>query len=211
MHFNSAQERAVLAAVKNYRTLVYQMLKDSKGDFSAESAEYFSHLFQTLSTSQKILEDAVVDQATVDENYADQEEDQRETTVDRPPMAEARVLICDDDEMSIELLGIMLENIGFEAIDVASCGEEALEKILSAEDSYDLIICDWKMPGATGLNVHKEAKAANKIDSTYFILLTAIEDDVLESRSLKQGLHDYIVKPIEDELLDTKLSAVFPR
>lgn len=217
MHFNNDQEKAVLAAVKNYRTWIYQLLKDSKDELSADSNMYFSDMFTVLSESQKMLQDAVDNHQLGDDlDYDDEPNDLddeigKENGIEKswPPRAEARVLICDDDELSIELLGIMLENIGFDAIHVATGGKEAISKILESEEPYDLIICDWKMPDITGLDVHKQAQGESKLNDTYFILLTAIEDDVLKSRSLKQGINDYLVKPIEDKDLEAKLNTIF--
>ncbi|HEX6497392.1 MAG TPA: response regulator [Acidobacteriaceae bacterium] len=60
-----------------------------------------------------------------------------------------RVLVVDDDEMSRELLTVLLESQGY-AVETAESGEMALEHLRSRGDCPDVILSDMQMPGRTG-------------------------------------------------------------
>ncbi len=74
-------------------------------------------------------------------------------------MAQARILLVDDEEHIRLLFKEELEEEGY-AIDLASNGYEALDKIKS--DSFDLVVLDIKMPGMDGIQTLNEIKKLNK-------------------------------------------------
>ena len=61
-----------------------------------------------------------------------------------------RVLIVDDDEAVLTMLGKVMKSSGIEA-DVARCGTEAIE--LAGRGHYDLMLLDVNMPGMDGLMI----------------------------------------------------------
>lgn len=62
----------------------------------------------------------------------------------------AKVLIADDDFISLEVLQTMVARDGIE-VTTAKTGDEALEKALN--QSFDLVLLDYEMPGLTGAQV----------------------------------------------------------
>ncbi len=80
-----------------------------------------------------------------------------------------RVLVVDDEEALRDLISDVLAAEQYD-VDTASDGEAALRKTQSAH--YDLIVCDWKMPGLNGLDFYQRLKATNPETASHFIFLT---------------------------------------
>src|SRR5579871_3679163 len=68
-----------------------------------------------------------------------------------------RVLVVDDDEMSRELLAVLLEANGY-AVESADSGESALAHVNSSREDYDLILTDMQMPGLSGNQLASELR-----------------------------------------------------
>jgi DNA-binding response OmpR family regulator len=82
------------------------------------------------------------------------------------------ILICDDQPIIHETLGVYLENEGFTFIS-AFGGEEALEKFRSADPA--LIILDIMMPGISGIDVCREIRKESRVP---VIMLTARGEEI---------------------------------
>ncbi len=113
-------------------------------------------------------------------------------------MKKTKILVAEDDEMTISLLSFRLRKEGYEVIAVTD-GKAALEKINTEEP--DLIITDIMMPHVTGLEIidYVQKKIAKKIP---VIILSGAgqEDTVMEAFNL--GADEFITKPLRpDELL----------
>lgn len=76
-----------------------------------------------------------------------------------PQSMPARVLVVDDDAMSRELLGVLLEAEGY-AVECADSGEAALELISRNEKPPDVILADIQMPGITGARLAGRLRTA---------------------------------------------------
>jgi len=82
-------------------------------------------------------------------------------------MNQVFVLLVDDDEMSTQILKMILEDEGFE-IDIATTGSEAVEKVLIK--SYHVILLDYKLPDMSGRDVAIKIRKAGLYPN--IILLT---------------------------------------
>jgi CheY-like chemotaxis protein/HPt (histidine-containing phosphotransfer) domain-containing protein len=76
----------------------------------------------------------------------------------RPVPIRVRVLVVDDDEMSRELLQVLLEAEGY-VVDAADSGESALAALRSSTQKPGIILTDMQMPGATGSALATELRA----------------------------------------------------
>ena len=83
------------------------------------------------------------------------------------------ILIVDDYALTREMVRSILKNVGYKNINQAVNGRMAVTDISEAEVTYDLIICDWNMPGLTGLDVLKKVRAAEETKDVPFLILTA--------------------------------------
>jgi DNA-binding NtrC family response regulator len=107
-------------------------------------------------------------------------------------MAEARILVVDDEYLIRWTLQQNLEKEGFEVL-LAETGEEALNKV--KEEAPDLILLDIKLPGMDGYEVLKRTL---KIDQGIVpIMITAFDDVEKVVRAMKMGAFDYVTKPFD--------------
>jgi response regulator RpfG family c-di-GMP phosphodiesterase len=103
-----------------------------------------------------------------------------------------RALVVDDEAAVVTLLCARLTMEGYESKG-ASNAEEARERL--EEEHFDLVICDLRMPGMTGLELLKEVRV--RFPHLAFIICTG-EDDVRTGiEAMKQGAADYLVKPLQ--------------
>ena len=107
-------------------------------------------------------------------------------------MAEARILVVDDEYLIRWTLQQNLEKEGYQVL-LAETGEEALKKVM--EEAPDLILLDIKLPGMDGYEVLKRTL---KFDQGVVpIMLTAFEDVEKVVRAMRMGAFDYITKPFD--------------
>jgi len=115
----------------------------------------------------------------------------------------ASVLVAEDNMDSANLLMDILQDMGVKNVDLAKDGMEAFDKMKSQR--YDLILCDWDMPELNGLEVHAKAKASKILGSAYFMMVTAVSEAARIREAIQQGVNDYIVKPIDIDVLENKI------
>ncbi len=122
-----------------------------------------------------------------------------------PVNKEMNILVVDDYQTMVRIIKNLLKQLGFNNIDEASDGTQALEKI--SQKGYGLVISDWNMEPMTGLDLLKTLRGAgNKVP---FIMVTAESktENVMAAR--EAGVNNYIVKPFNADTLKTKLTSVF--
>jgi DNA-binding NtrC family response regulator len=108
-----------------------------------------------------------------------------------------RILLVDDEKDLVALFKKILEKQGYQICSVYTA-EDALKELKA--QSFDLVITDLKLPGMTGLELVKKAKAINP--TLLFIMLTGFGTVPSAVEAMKQGAHDYLLKPIDiDELV----------
>jgi DNA-binding NtrC family response regulator len=109
----------------------------------------------------------------------------------------ATVLVVEDKESLRSMLEEMLRAEGWSVIGTGS-GSDAIERLRGGE-SVDLVLTDWRLPGADGLAV---LDAARSLDSTLpVIVMTAFGSIETAVDAMKRGAEDFITKPVEPELL----------
>ena len=115
-----------------------------------------------------------------------------------------RVLIVEDDPVSGLVLERTLQRWGYEVIK-AKDGEEAWKKYQVAPVS--LVITDWMMPHADGLELCRRIRNLARESYTYIILLTAKsqKSDLVEG--MNAGADDFMTKPFDSAELQVRLRA----
>ncbi len=116
------------------------------------------------------------------------------------------ILIVDDYKTMLRIIRNLLVQLGFNNVDEASDGSQALS--MARSKNYGLIISDWNMEPMTGYQLLKEIRADAKLKSTPFIMITAESktDNVIAAK--KAGVNNYIVKPFNAATLKNKIQAV---
>ncbi len=116
------------------------------------------------------------------------------------------VLIVDDYKTMLRIIRNLLKQIGFENVDEASDGTEALGKLRAKR--YGLVISDWNMSPMTGLELLQAVRADAKLATLPFIMITAESKTENVVAAKQAGVSNYIVKPFNAETLQGKIEKV---
>ena len=106
------------------------------------------------------------------------------------------ILVVDDEEIVRDSLASWLQEDGYR-VDTAPDGPTALAKL--AQQPYDILLVDLKMPGMDGMQVLAQAKSLQP--DAPLIIMTAYATVDTAVQAMKQGAYDYLVKPFEAEEL----------
>ena len=117
------------------------------------------------------------------------------------------ILVVDDYHTMVRIIRNLLKQVGYENVDDAANGEEALRKI--ADKRYSLIISDWNMEPMTGFQLLQKVRELGVNSDVPFIMVTAESktDNVIAAR--RAGVSHYIVKPFNAATLKSKIDAIF--
>lgn len=113
-----------------------------------------------------------------------------------------KIMVVDDEVGALTLIGIMLERGGFEVIK-AGDAYAALEMLKST--TPDMFILDVMMPGMDGIELCKQLRAHQGLQSTPVLILSARGDADAVSMGLAAGANSYLSKPILHHDLITKV------
>jgi two-component system chemotaxis response regulator CheY len=116
------------------------------------------------------------------------------------------ILVVDDYQTMIRIIRNLLKQLGFEDVDDALDGTQALGKL--RQRKYGLVISDWNMEPMTGYDLLKAVRADDALRETPFIMITAESktDNVIAAKNA--GVNSYIVKPFNAQTLKAKIDAV---
>lgn len=106
-------------------------------------------------------------------------------------MQRIRVLIADDEPIIRLDLSQMLQELGYDVIAEADCGEQALE--FARQLKPDVALLDVKMP--PGIDGIEAARVMDEERIAPAVLLTAYSDHELIARAKEAGVYGYLVKP----------------
>jgi DNA-binding response OmpR family regulator len=116
-----------------------------------------------------------------------------------------RILVVDDDESIAELVTLYLTKECY-STEIASDGEEALEKFRSFDPN--LILLDIMLPGIDGYEVCREIRKTSNVPIIMLSAKGEVFDKVL---GLELGADDYIMKPFDSKELVARCKAVLRR
>ena len=118
------------------------------------------------------------------------------------------VLIVEDEPPLVEVLRYNFQSAGFDTLTTMD-SEEAL--IMVEEESPDLIVLDWMLPGLSGIEVCRMIRERRNTRATPIIMLTARGEEGDRIRGLDAGADDYVVKPFSPNELVARARAVIRR
>ena len=105
-----------------------------------------------------------------------------------------KLLIVDDDIDLLSILGDIFKKENH-AVSLCSDGLEAIQRCQS--DFFDLVITDIMLPGASGIDILREAKRNRP--ETMVILITGYASLETAINAIREGAYDYITKPFKLE------------
>jgi DNA-binding NtrC family response regulator len=107
-------------------------------------------------------------------------------------MENAKILIVDDELIMRESLAGWLERDGH-YVEKAASGEEALELLKTIK--FDILLVDMKMEGMSGLDVLQHVRESDP--DVAVVIITAFGSISTAIDAMKQGAHDYLLKPFD--------------
>ncbi|GAA3942760.1 phosphate regulon transcriptional regulator PhoB [Litoribacillus peritrichatus] len=123
-------------------------------------------------------------------------------------MAGKKVLIVDDEAPIREMIMVALEMAGYDCLE-AEHTQEAHSIIVDQQP--DLILLDWMLPGASGIEFARRLKKDELTADVPIIMLTAKSEEDNKIQGLEAGADDYITKPFSPRELVARLKAVLRR
>lgn len=116
-----------------------------------------------------------------------------------------KVLIVDDEQKILDVVTAFLESEGYK-VSRAVEGNEALARVKN--DTPDLILLDWMLPGKSGIDVCRQIRSESNIP---IIMLTARVDEGDKILGLELGADDYVTKPFSLRELAARIRSVMRR
>jgi len=110
------------------------------------------------------------------------------------------VLVVDDEPDIRTVVRLSLQKAGYEVLE-AENGDKAIETINSGENCLllDVVICDIRMPKINGIEAI--AYFRSNYPRVPLVVLTGFPDTDMAASLFRQGIVDYLVKPVESEQL----------
>ena len=119
------------------------------------------------------------------------------------PQFSADVLVVEDNKVNQKVAVALLKRLGVR-VDVASDGQEAVERVQSR--SYDLVLMDCQMPVMNGYDATVEIRRREgTAPRVPIIAMTADVIDDSKERALQAGMNDFVAKPVDMQDLSRAL------
>jgi len=114
------------------------------------------------------------------------------------------ILVADDDQTCRDSIQKVLEREGYH-VESAPDVDGALEALRASH--FDLVVCDYRMPGKTGIDLLREMKREQP--DVPVLMISAYADAATKARALELGAVDVVKKPIRRrDLIDQAAKAV---
>ena len=120
----------------------------------------------------------------------------------------AKILLVDDEPAQLELLRYNMQKAGFETV-LADNGRAALDMV--AEEEPDLVVLDWMMPEASGIDVCRELRARAGTKLMPIIMVSARGEEGDLALGLDSGADDYVTKPFSPREIVARVKALLRR
>ncbi len=116
-----------------------------------------------------------------------------------------KILVADDSNIEAERIRRSLESLPGAEVTVVEDGTGAVRA--SKSTRFDLVLCDFEMPGLNGLQVVRFLRSTWSRLELPILMLTVRDDVQTKVLSLRQGANDYVTKPVEPEELLARVQA----
>ncbi|MEA2028110.1 MAG: response regulator, partial [Campylobacterota bacterium] len=152
-----------------------------------------------------ILSSLFLDEIT--DNYT--QESQSSKRYDITALHSSHILLAEDNETNQEIIFGLLEESGID-IDVASNGQEVLDKYHANPKKYELILMDIQMPVMDGYQTTTAIREKDKDIPIVALTANAMKEDVQKSHEV--GMNAHLNKPIEvEKLYETLFQYLTPK
>ena len=114
---------------------------------------------------------------------------------DEQGIKSSRILVVDDEVVSLKVLSGLLDKEGYTDITSISDPIEAVK--LYQQNQYDLVLLDIIMPHIDGFEVMQQFADTYKQRHPPVLVLTGLTDHETRNRALKEGARDFLIKPYD--------------
>jgi two-component system chemotaxis response regulator CheY len=114
-------------------------------------------------------------------------------------------LIVDDSKIVRMVARKILEGLNFEIAE-AEDGQQALEACMA--EMPTAVLLDWNMPVKNGIEFLKELRALDDVDQPVVVFCTTENDMTHIQEALQAGANEYIMKPFDSEIIESKFIQV---
>lgn len=111
------------------------------------------------------------------------------------------LLVVDDDPLTRALLEEALADSGHR-LHQAADGESGWQALQAM--AFPIVICDWNLPGLSGLDLCRRVRAAGGREYTWFILITSYHGGRI-AEAMDAGVDDFLPKPLDLDHLAVRL------
>ncbi len=119
-------------------------------------------------------------------------------------MSQAKILIIEDEAAIRDMLKFTLMASDYEVAEAVNA-EEGWKRAL--DDTPDIILLDWMMPGTSGVELAKRLRQNDKTAAVPIIMLTARGEEEDQVKGFDAGADDYVVKPFSPRALVARIKA----
>lgn len=120
----------------------------------------------------------------------------REPTLVAAVHRQARLLVIDDEQPNLDLMGRLLRRVGYEHLTLTTDPAWALQHLQDL--APDLVLLDLQMPGVDGLEVLRRLQTVVGVEDLLpRLVITADSTHGTRQRALHLGAHDFLTKPID--------------
>lgn len=115
-----------------------------------------------------------------------------------------KVLVVDDEAVMRSFLTGIIKRIGFKSVSAARDAKSALDMI--SAKPFDVIFCDWEMPGMDGLELYKKIMDNDEYKHLVFIMATGNTGPEHVKEAMSKGIRFYIGKPFNEAVIRKQLA-----
>lgn len=116
---------------------------------------------------------------------------------------DAPVLLVDDFSTIVRIFRALLEQAGFDDVDVASDGEEALAHLEKRD--YGLVIADWHMDPVNGIELLRRMRGDDRLREVPFIMVSADASPEKVAEAKAEGAAAFLIKPFDADTLRDRI------
>ena len=119
------------------------------------------------------------------------------------------ILVVDDFPTMRRIVRSLLKELGFNNVDEAEDGQEALNKLRAG--GFEFVVSDWNMPNLDGLSMLKEIRQDDALSDLPVLMVTAEAKKENIIAAAQAGANGYVVKPFTAATLEEKLNKIFEK
>jgi two-component system chemotaxis response regulator CheY len=125
------------------------------------------------------------------------------------PDLKMKILVVDDFSTMRRIVKNVLKQLGFENIEEAEDGAQALAKLKLG--GYGFMVSDWNMPNMDGLQLLKAVRADPALKGLPVLMVTAEAEKHMVVTAIQAGVNNYVVKPFTAEIFKEKMDRIFEK